>query len=144
MYKQIFDNDFITIGLDEEARTMVVDWKKNCGNILENQHTEEQDFIRKFVNQTKPRKLLVNMSPCVYHIKPDTDPWYENSLFSMYADLPPNRIALIIPRNLFAHAFFDAARARENIDPNTRMQYFDDLKKAKHWLINAEPLSTQV
>ncbi|MFP4470215.1 MAG: hypothetical protein ACLFPE_06010 [Bacteroidales bacterium] len=144
MYKQIFDNNLITIGFDEEDRIMVVDWKQNCGNIVENQHSEEQAVIRKYINTERPRKLLVDMSSCVYHIKPDTAPWYENTLFSMYTDLSPKRIALIIPRNLFEHAFFDAARSRENADPNTRIQYFDDLKKAKYWLIHAEPLSTQI
>ncbi len=144
MYKQVFDNDYITIGLDEKEKIMVIDWKENCGNVLEEEYTGEKDSIRQYVLAEKPKKLLVNMAPCVYQIKPDTDPWYENPLFSMYADLPPKRIALIIPHNLFAQAFFDAARARENTDPNTRIQYFEDLKKAKYWLTKVEPLSTQI
>lgn len=144
MYRQIFNNDNITIAMDEKNETMVIDWKKECGNINNGKNTNEIEAMRNFINKVKPPKLLVNMSPCVYRISPDTGPWYENELFSMYADLPPRKIALIIPRNLFAHAFFDAASARENLDPNTRMQYFDELNKAKEWLDKVEPLKTQI
>ena len=101
MYRQIFDNDTITIAMDEKNETMVIDWKKECGNINNGKNTNEIEAIRNFINKVKPSKLLVNMSPCVYRITPDTAPWYENELFSMYADLPPRKIALIIPRNLF-------------------------------------------
>lgn len=142
MFKQLFDNDFITVAMNKKTDTMVIDWKKKCGNIVDDERLGEQIRIRQIIEDHQPDKLLVNMAACYYHILPGSGPWYEHTLFSMYADLPPNRIALIVPRNLFAHAFFDAALAREKIDPNTRFQYFNDIDQAKEWLEQAKPLGT--
>jgi hypothetical protein len=142
MFKQIFDNDYITIAMNQDDDTMAIEWKTACGNIVDDAHKREQMKIRQLVEEYQPDKLLVNMEACYYHILPGTGPWHEHTLFSMYADLPPNRIALLVPRNLFAHAFFDAARAREKVDPNTRFQYFNNLDQAKEWLDHAEPLGT--
>lgn len=142
MFKQIFDNEYISIAMNKKDDIMVIDWKMECGNIVDDAHQAEQMKIKRIVDEHRPEKLLVNMEACYYHILPGSGPWYEHTLFSMYADLPPNRIALLVPHNLFAHAFFDAARAHEEVNPNTRFQYFNDLDQAKEWLQRAQLLGT--
>lgn len=139
MKDKIYDNDYITVNMDNKSDTMEIHWKKECGNIVNDGYQAEQMRIKQIVDDHQPEKLLVDMVDCVYHISPGSGPWYEHTLFSMYAELSPNRIALLVPRNLFAHAFFDAARAQEKTDYITRFQYFNDPDQAREWLDTVKP-----
>lgn len=134
MLKQIFDNEFVIVKHDRDKGIAVIKWKGKCGNIIDQKHTTLFDNIRNLIVNIAPEKLLADMSACDYHITPDSGTWFQNPIFAMYADLPPSRIALIIPQNLFVKAFFDAARAYDKTDPNTRLQYFEDTEKAWDWL----------
>ncbi|MFO8068257.1 MAG: hypothetical protein R6U11_11815 [Bacteroidales bacterium] len=134
MFKQIFDNELVTIEFADNEKIAVIKWKETCGNIINKQHTKIFNDIRDLITDIAPDKMLVDMSGCDYNITPDSGAWFENPIFAMYADLPPSRIALIIPQNLFVNAFFDAARAYEKIGPNTSLQYFKDADKAWDWL----------
>lgn len=134
MFKQVFNNDFVIIKHDRDKGVAVIKWKGKCGNIIDQKHTTLFDDIRNLITNISPDKLLADMSDCDYHLTPDTGTWFENPIFAMYSDLPPSRIALVIPQNLFVKAFFDAARAYEKTDPNTKLQYFKDEEKAWNWL----------
>ncbi len=134
MIKEIFDNPVLTIRHDEDKNYMTVKWKAGCGNILSGEYTGETDIIRDKIRNIAPEKLMVDMSGCSYSITTETGPWYENTLFSMYGDLPPGRVAIILPFNLVMHASFDAVTAHENLDHKTKIQYFKDHEQAADWL----------
>jgi hypothetical protein len=134
MYKQIFDNDFVTVKFAKNKNIAVIKWKEKCGNIIDQKQKSFFDDIRDLIKKIAPEKILADMSACNYLLTVDSGTWFKNPIFDMYADLPSSRIALIIPQNLFVNAFFDAARAYEKTDPNKRMQYFKETEKARNWL----------
>jgi hypothetical protein len=134
MPKQIYESDLVVVSHDTENDIAVVKWKKECGNILEFKHEKQLETVQTTLHKISPEKLMADLSGCEYIIKPDTGPWHENPIFSMYTQTPAGKIALILPKNLFVSAFFDASRAQEQIDVNTNLQYFDDPEKAMNWL----------
>lgn len=136
MLKQIFENDSVTINHDENNNTTEIKWKRTCGNILDETHTQLFNEIEELIKRVAPQKLLANMSECSYLITPDTGPWHKNPLFKMFSDLPPTRIAVVIPQNLFVNSSFDAARASEKTDANKKFNYFDNVQNAWDWLKN--------
>jgi len=136
MLKQIFDNDFVTVKFARDENIAVVKWKGKCGNIIDQKHTALFDDIRVLIKNIAPEKLLADMSACEYYVTSDTGTWFKNPIFAMYDDLPPTKIALILPNNLFVKAFFEASLAYEKADPNTRLQYFKEYDTAWDWLSN--------
>jgi len=134
MLKKIFENNFVIINHDENNNAIEIKWERTCGNILDETHTQLFNEIEELIKRLAPQKLLANMSECNYLITPETGPWYENPLFKMFSHLPPTRIAVVIPQNLFVNSFFDAAGAMEKSDANAKFNYFDSVKKAWEWL----------
>lgn len=134
MNNTIFKSDIITVHYDDSEDYMVVEWEKECGNILDEDYSGEIDKIKEMVKDKTPEKLLVDMSGCSYSITPDTGPWYKNSLFEMYGEISANKVAIVLPHNLHTHAFFDSVAAHENVDFKTEIQYFSDTGKAFNWL----------
>jgi hypothetical protein len=132
--KEIFNNELATVKLAKAENLAVLAWKETCGNIVDEQEAGYFDDIRALLLKIAPDKLLADMSACDYLLTADSGSLRENPIFAMYADLPPSRIALVIPKNLFVNAFFDAARAYETIDANKELQYFKDAEKAMDWL----------
>lgn len=132
--EQIIDNDFVTLRFAEDENIAVIKWKEKCGNIIDQKQNAFFDDIRNLILKITPGKILADMSACDYFLTADSGAWFENPLFALYADLPPSRIALVIPQNLFVNAFFDAARAYEKTDPNKKLQYFKEAEKAWDWL----------
>lgn len=136
MLKQVFDNDFVIVKHDQDKDVAVIKWKGKCGNLIDQQHTTLFDDIRDLIKCLAPDKLLTDMSACEYHVTSDMGTWFKNPIFAMYADLPPTKIALILPQNLFVKAFFEASLAYEKADPNTKLLYFKEYEKAWDWLSN--------
>jgi hypothetical protein len=134
MKEQIYESAMVTVFHDSENDIAVVKWKQNCGNILEDKHKDQLSAMRTTLNELSPKNLLADLSACEYYIKPGTGSWYENPLFRIYTETPAKKIALVIPKNLFVNAFFDASRAQKIIDINTNLQYFADQEKAMEWL----------
>jgi hypothetical protein len=134
MDKELFNNAVLTIGHDQDNNLMRVTWKAGCGNILSDKYADEAEIIRNKVKSKAPDKLLVDMSGCSYSITTETGPWYNNTLFNMYGDLPHGRVAIVLPYNLAMHASFDAVTAHENLDMKTRIQYFKNVGQAEQWL----------
>jgi hypothetical protein len=134
MEKEVFENHVLIIRHDEEKNYMTIKWKAGCGNILSEKYADETNIIKEMIRTGVPDKLMVDMSGCSYSITSETGPWYENTLFSMYGDLPPGRVAIVLPSNLVMQASFDAVTAHENLDQNTRIQYFKDSGQADDWL----------
>lgn len=134
MLSQILDNEYVTISFDENNKTMFVEWKENCGNLADDKHLPEFKEIRSHIEAHAPDNLIADMSACDYHLTPDSGPWFETPLFSIYFSISLKRIALIIPHNVFVTAPFDAERAYEVMGPNTELQYFANSKKAWDWL----------
>lgn len=133
MANQIFENDFVSINHDEKDSQLEIILKK-CGNILDETHIKLFEDISELIKQVAPQKLLANMSECNYLITPETGPWHKNPLYKMFSSLPPSRIAMVIPQNLFVNAFFDAAQASGESSTNTKFKYFDDAQQAWGWL----------
>lgn len=131
---QIFDNDFVSLGFSKDESIAIIKWKEKCGNIIDQMQKSFFDIIRSLILKISPEKMLADMSACDYFLDADTGAWFENPLFTFYTDLPPTRIALVIPQNLFVNAFFEASRAYEKTDPNKRLQYFKETEKAMEWL----------
>jgi hypothetical protein len=136
MKTTIFENDFVTVNYDESESYMIIIWNKDCGNVINEQYSEIIDRTGEIITNKAPKRLLVDMSACSYSITPDTGPWYENTLFSMYGDLPHGKAAIVLPQNLNVQAFFDAVSAYENTDFKTKIQYFKDAGKAGDWLLS--------
>jgi hypothetical protein len=134
MFEQVFDNDYITINFAKDENIAVIKWKEKCGNLMNKKNNTLFDNIRGLIKNITPSNLLVDMSACEYHAKANTGTWFKNPLFALYADLPPVKIALILPQNLFVQAFFEASLAREKADPNKKLQYFKDNDKAWDWI----------
>jgi hypothetical protein len=132
--KEIFNNELATVKFAKAENLAVVTWKEKCGNIVDEQEAGYFDDIRAMLLKVAPDKLLADMSACDYLLTVDSGSLRENPIFAMYSDLPPSRIALVIPKNLFVNAFFDAAQAYETIDANKKLQYFKDAEKAMDWL----------
>ena len=134
MQKIIFNTDTVIIHYDESQDYMLIIWKKNCGNILNYKYSGEIADLSEVIKAKAPKKLMVDMAACTYSITSESGPWYENTLFSMYGELPHGKVAIILPNNLFVHAFFDAVSAHEKLDFNTNIQYFRDAGTAGDWL----------
>ena len=132
--KEIFDNPVLTIHHDEDKNFMIVKWKEDCGNILSDKYADEIEIIGSKIRAKAPEKLIVDMSGCSYSITPETGPWYENPIFSMYGDLPSGKVAIVLPYNLVMHASFDAVTAHENLGMKTKIQYFRNQEQANDWL----------
>lgn len=134
MKEKLYESGVVTVLRDSENDIAAVKWKKDCGNILENKHKNELGAVRSALKENPAKKLLADLSACEFYIKPETESWHANPLFRMYTETSARSIALVIPKNLFVNAFFDASRAQEIIDVNTDLQYFDDPQKAMEWL----------
>ncbi len=134
MLKQVFENDFLSINHDENNNTSEIKWKRKCGNILDESHSQLLKTMSEIIKKIAPQKMLSNMSECNFFITPETGPWHKNPLFRVYSELPPSQIAVVIPQNLFVNSSFDAARASEELDENTKINYFDNAKNAWEWL----------
>jgi hypothetical protein len=134
MKEKIYESNVVAVLHDSKNDIAVVKWTQACGNILEDKHDKHLDAVKSALKEISPKKLLADLSACEFYIKPGTKSWHENPLFRMYTETPARKIALVIPKNLFVNAFFDASRAQEIIDVNTDIQYFDDAQKAVDWL----------
>jgi hypothetical protein len=134
MKEKIYESNVVAVLHDSKNDIAVVKWTEACGNILEDKHDKHLDAVKSALKEISPKKLLADLSACEFYIKPGTKSWHENPLFRMYTETPARKIALVIPKNLFVNAFFDASRAQEIIDVNTDIQYFDDAQKAVDWL----------
>jgi hypothetical protein len=134
MQKQIYESKVATVSHDSDNDVTVVKWKNECGNILDDKHEKQMKAVRNALDEISPKNLLADLSACEYNIEPGAGSWYENPLFRMYTETSANKIALVVPKNLFVQAFFDAATAQEQIDVSTSLQYFDDPENALEWL----------
>ncbi len=136
MSQPIYESDHLVMHQDKKQQTIQIIWKKECGNILDEIHAPDIEQIRARIKEAAPPKILANMGNCQYLITSETGPDFENPLHKIFSDLPPSRIALVIPNNLFVNASFDAARASEKASPGTDLKYFYDPEKAWEWLTN--------
>jgi hypothetical protein len=134
MKEKKYESEVVTVLHISKNDLVVVKWKQACGNILEDKHNEHQEAVKSALKEISPKKLLADLSACEFYIKPGSESWHENPLFRMYTETSARKIALVIPKNLFVNAFFDASRAQEIIDVNTDIQYFEDTQKAVDWL----------
>jgi hypothetical protein len=136
MSQTIYESDRMVMYHDEKQQAIQITWKKECGNILDKVHAPDIEKIRTIIKETAPSNILANMVNCQYLLTPDTGPGFENPLYTIFSDLPPSRIALVIPKNLFVNASFDATRAAEKASPGTNLKYFYNPEKAWEWLSN--------
>ena len=119
---------------DAGRSLLQIRWKPGCGNIVEKNTETETARIKEAVEKHDPRLILFDLGQCTYNITPESGPWYEHTLFSMFNHQQPDKLAYVVPENLFSHIFFEASRARETVDINTRVQYFNKKEKALDWL----------
>lgn len=133
MTSTLFENEQVSISFDEKQKTAVISWKQKCGNLEDEEYQPLFKEIRKQNEATAPKKLLVDMSECDYHLTPASGTWFDSTLFAIYSGLSAEKIALIIPEKMFVTAFFDAARAYGQTNQN-KLKYFSDSEKAWMWL----------
>jgi hypothetical protein len=131
---QILNNVYVVINYEKDENIAVIEWKEKCGNLMDPKHDNLFEDIRELIQKVAPLKLLTDMSACEYHVDADTGTWFENPIYALYADLPPIYIAIILPRNFFVKAFFEASLFYEKVDPSKKLQYFKEKEKAWDWL----------
>jgi hypothetical protein len=134
MKTKIVDNEIVVIYHFENEEFLMIRWQENCGNILNEKYSAEIDNLKQIISEMSPKKIMVDMTSCSYNLTPDTGPWYENKLFTLYNDVTHGKVALILPGNLWAHAFFEVVSAYESMDFKTEIQFFKDAGKAADWL----------
>ena len=137
---RIFSDEKIVIDIDKENSLLKIAWKTGCDNILEEDIESRGKRIRDMARSKEPRRILFDLSKCTYNVTPESGPWYEHTLFSMFDDLEPHKLAYVVPENLFSHIFFEASRARETAGVNTRVQYFNKEGKAIDWLLTDDSM----
>jgi hypothetical protein len=134
MKTKISDNEAVAIHHSKDEEFLMIKWKKDCDNILDEKYSGEIDNLKQIISERAPKKIMVDMASCSYNLTPDTGPWYENKLFAWYNDLTYVKVALILPGNLWSHSFFEVVSAYDNTDFKTEIQFFKDADKAADWL----------
>ncbi|MFW5781642.1 MAG: hypothetical protein ACOCXD_03670 [Bacteroidota bacterium] len=123
------------IEIDHVKKTGIlhIKWTKKCGNILSEDYPEEFAKIKEFINFHHPGKIMVNLKECEYFEGIEDKTWHNNQLHDRFNQLDGEKMAIVVPRNLFTHVFFESANLREQQN-GKRIQYFGDDKKAEQWL----------
>lgn len=132
--QELFKNDIITIKHDHEHALLEVDWSRKCGNLLDEDYKNELQKIHAAAKINSSDYILVNLNECKYIESDQHHRWTENTIFSQYSDIGAQKIAFVVPENLFAQVSFEANHLSLSKN-DTQIQYFRDEGKAKMWLM---------
>ncbi len=129
--EKIFENQLIDI--KSKDGKIQVDWKQECENLADEGYEPELKLINEISQKTNTSKLLINLSGCEYFYTPENYQWFQNLLLSKFLNPRIDKIALIVPQNIFVNISFEATRASFG-EKNRAVQYFKDEEKASSWL----------
>jgi hypothetical protein len=129
--EKIFENQLIDI--KNEDGNIQVDWKQECDNLAEEGYEPELKLINEIAQKANASKLLINLSGCEYFYTPENYQWIENLILSNFPSTEIDKIALVVPQNIFVNISFEATRASFG-EKNRAVQYFKDKEKASIWL----------
>jgi hypothetical protein len=128
--------DKIQIRLEPDETIVYIHWTEACKNILDEDITDELTQVSEIQNATNALGLLVDLSNCVYHDEPGKQPWFDNPVYSDYLNLGFQKIAFVVPENLFQQAAFEANKLSLKDTDQKNIQFFKDPGKAELFLKN--------
>lgn len=124
---------YYNILISKKENLLEIEWIVESSNVVEDVSDDMVNALKNTIASNKVTKLLVNMIKSQYLLSVANYKWYQNTIFSKFNDLKIDKIAYIVPDNLFVHISFIAANEEQNTG-NTEVQYFKDYKKGMHWL----------
>lgn len=130
----IYENTYIKVLYNQNEQLVYFEYSSKTENMDVEEYTLIlKDFIE-IMYQYRPKKILGNMAHFNFIIAPDFQEWINENLFSAYATIALDKIAIIS-----SHEYISSLSIEQTMEEDSaqsyKFEYFKDNKDAEAWLM---------
>lgn len=130
----LYIDEYQTVIHNRELSLIEMDWKNTSSKLIPTSYMRRLNSVADYVEQYQPKNMLANLENLVYKGGSDMKKWVRNELYERFNHSGVQRIAFINSNDTITRLMVEDAIG-EYRDGKIETKYFEDLEKAKSWLL---------
>ncbi len=130
---EIFENEFISVKIEEENNLYVETWKPTTKEMTEEEWKASRIKLKEIFLQHKPDKLLTLTKEFYFAISPVLQEWMAENVTKIIGHLI-KKVALIVPTEIVAELSVGQLMDEKETGQLTS-KYFDNEEDARKWIV---------
>ncbi|WP_026998252.1 hypothetical protein [Eisenibacter elegans] len=131
---KVFESDYSYMEWDEVNSIFSHIFKPGSEDLNNDVFKEEmQTYVQHFKN-LKPLRAIVNNKDMRFALSPDLQEWHAQNVFPQCVEAGVKKAAILVTEDIFAQVSVEQLMEEESSGA-FEVQYFEDAKLAKEWLL---------
>ncbi|NBC82227.1 MAG: hypothetical protein GVY19_02485 [Bacteroidetes bacterium] len=135
---RIIDTSLIESQYRKDQDLLTINWKPAYKNVQQVDIEEEILNLKSDFQDKRIQHLLVIYKNTNYFLNPEQPNWLENSLLKPFMQLNIQKMAVVLPHNIFGQARAEAGKL-SILKPQLDFMLFNNEENAKKWLLKKYP-----
>lgn len=111
---------------------LIQTWNKGSNNATDSEFISEMLHLADYINQTKPKKLLVDMREFNFPVAPEQQDWVNKNVNKLLVE-HQTKTAFVVSSDLFTSISVEQT-LNDNEGKKVFRKFFDNYQNAKDWL----------